>query len=129
MIESAVYSRVTGDGAVAALIGTRMYPTKLEQGATMPAVSFQHVSEERKGTFGSPATMPGVLMQIDCWDSTFTGVKTLARAVRLALDNFKGLSAGETISAVLLENQTDQYEEAVKLYRVLMEFRIWWQES
>ena len=129
MIEAAVFSVISGDAGVAALVGTRIEPIRLPQGATLPAVTYQRISEVRQGTFAPAQKMPGVLFQVDCWGATYSDSKGVAVAVRKALDEFKGPSAGETITASLLENEIDQYEPDVKIYRTMLEFRVWWLES
>lgn len=130
MIDAALFAWVTGNAGVSALIGARMYPTKLDQAATLPAISYQQVSEDRQGeTLAGPSTVPAVLFQFDCWANTNAGARALARAVRLTMDSKGGTFAGETIQVARLINQTAQYEPVVQVYRVLQEWRISWNEQ
>jgi hypothetical protein len=129
MIEATLFTLLTANAGVTALVGTRVYPVQLPQAPTTPAVSYQLISEHREGSFAGPSGLPGTLIQVDSWSDTYLGVKTLATAVRLALDGYQGTPAGgDRIQASILENQSDIFEPDVKLFRVLQEFRLWWDE-
>lgn len=134
MIGDAVRAAVLASTSVAALVGTRMYPDALAQAdpsvsGSFPAISYQNVAERRAGTFGKSDTMPAPLFQIDSWDVTKLGAESLARLVRIQLDNYAGTVGGETITRAILEGQRDDFQPDVKLYRVIQEYRVWWSED
>ena len=74
-IEEAVYSRLTATGAVTALVGSgsaaRIYPNKIPQEATLPAVAYQRVSTRRVKAHAAPTGLARVRVQV-------TGAPTLA---------------------------------------------------
>ena len=45
-IEAGIYSRLTGSTAITALVGTRIYPQVVPQGASYPNARFLIISDE-----------------------------------------------------------------------------------
>lgn len=118
--------------AVATLVGARVYSSKLPQGVQFPAISYSLSSEQRQSTFGGPTALPGQLYTIDCWGGeTYTAARTLAKAVRLALDGIKDWSSTGTVTiqVSIVEQQHDIYEDDVNVHRVSMDVRLWPNEA
>lgn len=131
MIEPALYSLVTGDAGVSALIATRMYPALMPQNVTLPAVSYSVVVApgDHHGTAASGYV--SAIYRIDCWATTFAAARELAQAVREAIDGYRGTvtPAGSplvevTIGAILLESERDLYEDESRVYRRSQTYRV-----
>lgn len=58
-----------------------------------------------------------VRVQVDVWGATFSAAKTLAKAVKTAMD-------GWIIPNVIIDSQ-DLYEEVSKEYRAMLEYSVW----
>ena len=65
-----VRTYVIGDTGVAALIGTRMYPTNLPQACTLPAVTYHVISRTHEPTLKGVAAAGTMRVQFDCWAET-----------------------------------------------------------
>ncbi len=116
MIVFDVYQHLAQDHGVAALIGDRIYPVKLPQNPTYPAITYFQVSGSPIYTKqGRHGTRPRV--QISCWAKSYTTVKQLAAAVVAAMDGY----ARENLN----QNEFDIYEEAAEVYQVPLDFIIW----
>lgn len=118
---------MVADATILGLVSTRIYPAKLPQNPTFPAVTYQRVSRQGVGTFATAAKLPAILLQVDSWALNYEDSKTLAAAVQTALDNYRGTVDGHTIQAVILESDSDIFEDAVQppVYRVEAEYRVW----
>ena len=81
-LETALRSYVLADATVAALAGTRMYPRRLPQGPTLPALVYQRVDTRRLHDFDGPDGLPRARVQIAAWASNVAGAWELANAVR-----------------------------------------------
>ena len=133
-ISTTLFTVLSSAAAVAALVGSRIYPVLLDQGAgvlpsSLPAITYQRISEIREGSFGGPNALPGTLIQVDSWASSFLGAEAVAEAVRKAIDGYQGTPAGgNQVQASILENQVDHYEAEVKIYRRQQDYRLWWVE-
>ena len=128
MIESALYSILTADSTVSGLISTRVYPIKLPQSPTFPAVTYQRVSTPRVRSTTGPSGLAHPSIQIDCWAETYTGVKSLAEAAREAVDGYSGTVGGVAIAGIIVASENDFFEPEVEIYRVTMDITIWHEE-
>jgi hypothetical protein len=136
MIEQALYSVLSGAAAVAAIVGTRIEPTNSQQASTLPRIVYERTAAEYEQTLlGSSSGLCRATYDFDCIASTYSGVKTLAAAVRSALDRYKGNQTGsgydETIYRVMLDDDTDEFEPPRDGsdrgdYVVRMTFEVWY---
>jgi len=107
-LESSVYSAVTGDGTIGALIGTRLYPDVAPDDATFPAMVYQVLTQVPIGSNGCTQSR----VQIDSYAASYTVVITMRDAL-IALANATGhwrYNAGP-----------DFYEDDTELYRKVVE--------
>ena len=111
-IESGLVAHLLADSAVAAIIGEKVHPGVIPQGGTPPAIVYTRVSSIRTLDMDGPGTLVEVRLRIDCWHTSYAGVKSLADAVRSAL-NGVGITSPRTLGAepvqlVYLDNDGDQ---------------------
>lgn len=124
-IEKDIHYRLSNDADVSPLVGSRVYPMKLPQGWTLPAITYQRISGERAHCLGGPSGRARPRFQIDCWDDDYEDVKDLANKVRLCMDGFKGdINTESDVGGIILEADRDIWEEDIKIYRVTMDFII-----
>ena len=97
-IEQGLVAELLADTATAAIVGTRVHPGSIPQGGKLPAIVYNRVSSLRENDLDGPADFVQVRMRVDCWENTYAGVKTLAAAVRAAL-NGVGLASPKTLGA------------------------------
>ena len=117
MIEEVLRSKLLAASAVAALVGTRVYPVVLPQAPTWPALSYQRVTSDASHRHEQTGRTPvEVWIQIDAWAQTARGARQLALEIKAAINGQRWPIEG--VHGVLLRNQRDLYEEAVKVYRV-----------
>lgn len=112
MIEQTVFE------VLAPLVNDRVYPLQIPQSqATYPSVVYTRIASEPQNRLSVGASLDQVRIQIDCYDTTYLGAKTLAASVRSAMENasFKAT----------LQFDSDFYEAEVKLYRVMADFYLW----
>ncbi len=138
-MESDLRTYLLGDATVAALVGTRVYPVRLPQGGTFPAITYQRVSQVPVGrpTSGPPSVV-AARVQFDVWSLNRDGVdgyaaaRALADAVRQRLDGKTGaLGSGLTVvQDVRLDAERDTgYDETGELYRISLDFTAWYPET
>ena len=105
--EAFLYQRLTSQTAVYSLVGTRVYPLIAPQGTPMPLVVYQRTSVERPQSLAGNVGNPVVTLQLTSYGTSYTSVKSIARAVRLAVDNWTGTTAGVTIQRTTLVTEAD----------------------
>jgi hypothetical protein len=116
-LEPRIFSILTGYTAVAAVVGTRVYPLVLPQKAALPAVSYLRVDGVQDSNLSGNSGLEVVRVQIDCWAETYAGAKALASAVSEAMQFGFG-------NECVWSTDRDQYEDGAKVFRVILEFSI-----
>ena len=94
-----------------------MYPLIAPDNPVVPYIVYQNIVTTPEVTLADGAPLNSARMQIDLYDKVFLNVKTLSTQVAAAM-------AASALVNIPLTNQ-DMYEPEVKLYRVIMEYSIW----
>ncbi len=136
MAEKALFSVITGDAGVSAIIGTRMYPNIAEEGADMPYVVYRMITESdrSRGISLDRGGLVARLFQLDLFGATYGAVKALADKIRLAIDTTAKTAAGQTWQHASVESQLDDWEFNLPgsesgVHRTTMDVQVWFQES
>ena len=137
-MEEALRALLAADAAVAALVGARIYPVEIPQGADMPALVYTRISGPRDHAFSGPTGLAMARVQVDAYAdpaasaSAYASAKGLIRAVRQAVDGYRGASAGTEIGGIFSDDERDFREEGVsgvsRRARVSMDLICWYQE-
>lgn len=106
-MEEALVTRVTSGVAVAALIGTRMYPLVVPQDVALPAIAYQRISSKPIMAHGGPVGLTRARVQLTLVGRSYAEVKELADAVRARLNGLRGTVGGVMIEAIILDNEAD----------------------
>jgi hypothetical protein len=124
VIEQALRAVLVADVGVSA-ITTRVYPNYIPQAPTWPLVVYQKVSGERDHDITGPTGKAHPRFQLECWAETYDEAKSLANAVREALDGNTFTEGAVTIGSVVIQTEFDAYEPDVKCHRIVMDFNVW----
>ena len=105
--EAFLFQRLTSQTAVSQYIGTRVYPLLAPTGTPLPLVIYQRTAVERPQSLAGNVGNPVVTLQLTTYGTSYTSVKTIARAVRLAVDGWTGTTAGVKIQRTTLVTEAD----------------------
>jgi len=121
--ETLLITALEGDAAVTTHVGTRIYPLVLPQKPTLPAITFQRVSNVRINSFDAGGGIDNPLLQVDSWAATRKAARDLAMEIKRVVE------ASTTLNAWLV-NDAEFFEADVdpKLYRVAQDFSTWVKE-
>lgn len=108
--EAFLFQRLTSQTAVSSLIGARVYPLIAPQGTPLPLVVYQRTGVQRPQSLTGNVGNPAVTLQLTSYDTSYTSVKAIARAVRLAVDGWTGTTAGVTIQRATLVTEADNVD-------------------
>lgn len=107
---------------------SRVYPGVFPEQYTLPAVAVNIVAVQPNPTKTGPSDVDMVMVQVDCYASTYGAAQNVCELVRTALDYYRGdvLIAGETISIDFIdyEGQVDAWEEKPKEWRVSCDYSV-----
>jgi hypothetical protein len=129
--EAFLFQRLTSQTAVSSLIGSRVFPLLAPTGTPLPLLIYQRTAVERPQSLAGNVGNPMITLQLTTYGTSYTNVKSIARAVRLAVDGWTGTTAGVTIQRTTLVNEADgvdmpQDDQMLPYYNVqqTFEFRI-----
>ena len=139
-IEQSIRKILADDSTVAGLVSSRIYPQVIPQGASMPAITYQQVSCNREFNHDGPADFADFRFQINCWSNTYTQSRSLADAVRAALNGASGKKATGTNSdqhhffIVILQGEVDLFDylpdvKDSRRFAKALDFNIWAKEA
>ena len=81
-IEAGIYSRLSGSTAITALVGTRVYPQAVPQGASYPNVAFSVVTDEVIHSTPGPTTLRQASLEVDCYSqNSYSTAISISEAV------------------------------------------------
>lgn len=111
MIDTAIYTVLSGDSGVSNLVGTRIYPLYAPQEPTLPYLVFRRVSiVNRDLTQSGVSGLARSRFQIDSYADDPLEAKQLAAAVRSALHGYSGTVGSEEILKSESVNEIDGFD-------------------
>jgi hypothetical protein len=130
VVEADLYDYLTDVAAIAALVSTRVYPLRLPQDASLPAVVYQRISGERVRSHDGPSGLGRGRFQISSWDDDYAGAKSLAEQIRYALDRSPRYTFGSLSNvSALLRMELDDYDPQTGYYRIIQDYQLLYPEE
>jgi hypothetical protein len=131
-VEEVLRTRLTGFSGLASLVSARVYPLAMPQNVTYPAITYQRVSTVRISAMGGDTGDVRARFQFDVYGATYASVRAVADQARLALQRWN-TTTGATICDIFLQNDLDMHdndpsESTVRLFRVMMDFLVLYEE-
>jgi len=130
-LSEALYSRLQAVSGVTALVGTRVYPLRLPQAVTYPAVRYQVIDEERPGALDADIGLVWARVQLDSYAATYLAAKQLATALRAALRRAAWTEDGVQVQdaeLLVVQDETEELAPDRLVYRVRHDFRVCYRE-
>jgi hypothetical protein len=125
VIEDALRAVLVADADVSALAFERVWPIRLPQSATLPAVVYQRVSTIGAIALDSPVGPTRSRVQLSAWAATFGQARQLGEAMVAALSGYRGEAGGEELQLVRLVNWLDDHEPGPpERFRVIADFYV-----
>lgn len=96
-------------------IGTRIYPHTIPQDATLPGIVLQVVGNVPEYTLSGSANLDQVMVQAECYATTYGAVKSLAANVRTTLDD----------AGMILASEVRDFDANLELYFITQDWFVW----
>ena len=96
----AIYSILTNDSDVSALIGTRVYPQVAAQGAAFPFVVYVLQDNTPSDTKSGVSTLDEIRYDIVAAAETYSDLSSITERIRLALDRYTGTVSGIVVDSI-----------------------------
>lgn len=132
--ESVLRNALLSNQAVAAMIGTRVYPLVTPASASMPFITYRRAGIRRQQTLGGPMGVPQVSVDVDVYATTYEVARDLADKCRGVLDGYSGSFDNTNVRHAWLENEQDDFvtlagADMPPVYSVKLTFEVLWQET
>lgn len=126
-------SQAAGVGSVVSDGGSpetfRIFPVFAQEAPTLPCLIYRTVSAIRNMTLDGPRGVVRERVQIDVIADTYTACRSLADALRSALDGHSGTMGDVNVHYAHLQNQQDFYDGESAFSRISMDFVITYEEG
>lgn len=129
VIEEGLFSYLSTYAGLVSLIGARVYPDRIPQGATLPCLVYQRIDTARDlshDTSGIGSDLAHPRFQFNAWATTKSSAKAINEQVRSALNGKRGtIATGVSINAALVADERYRYETETTLHTYESDFFIW----
>jgi hypothetical protein len=96
----AIYSILTEDAGVSAVVGSRVYPQVAAQGAAFPFVVYVLQDNTPSDTKSGVSTLDEIRYDIVAAAETYSALSSLTERIRLALDRYTGTVSGIVVDSI-----------------------------
>jgi hypothetical protein len=126
-VESGLYTALTTNGGVAALVSLRVYPHDLPESPTFPAITYRFITVMETDDFGGITGLQNGSVEINCWSTTFDGAIALGDAVKACLAGFSGSFGGGNCSFCNWSRraENDIQPDGTTRWRMICESELW----
>jgi hypothetical protein len=109
---------LTNHTGVHTRVGTRIYPLLLPEHPAYDAITYQRIDNVRlEGSNDLRETR----YQLSCWALTWLDAQALTTEVKDALEGHEDRDQAPAIITARIENEIDDYDDAVKAFRTIVD--------
>ena len=130
-IEEGIYYLLKNTVAVAAIVGTRIYPLNLPQDPTLPALTYQLITPMSIIAHDGKSGTAQCRYQITGFASDPDAVRDLIEEVRICMDGYKGTIGGAdtiVVQAMLPDGGYENDDPESGRYMRARDYMIWYDE-
>jgi hypothetical protein len=127
-IEEGIVTFLKSDAPLTAVIGSRVYPMRLPQGETLPAVTYQRISSPPRSSHDGASTLKNPRFQFKSWGETYADARTVADLLKAALDGYVGLMGTVAVQNTIIMNDLDYNDPQTETYQGVVDAIIWHRE-
>jgi hypothetical protein len=129
VIEEALMTYLLAQSGLTALVSNRIYPLKLPQTPTLPAIVYQKIDAPRLPGFSADYGVT-TRIQITSWALTYTGASAVQEQIRTATQNIMNQSmSGMVVKNIEFDEGPDSYEDETERYGKIVDLLIWHTEA
>ena len=125
-MEEAFRSILLSASSVTATSGPRISYGSAAQGAALPYVVLHVIGDNEEHTYKGPDGLSQGRVQVDCYGATYAQAKLLSRAVRAALDGYRGGNFSGIFHASTRDQREGGTNEPQRPFYVQMDFLTKW---
>ena len=130
-LKAGIFTAMSAEATITALVGTRIYPDRAPQGDTLPYITFDSPTEGGVPFQEGVADLAETEIQFNIWAATSESRSAVKQAVRAFFDGKIRQTFGSSFCpSVRNTNNTDTIEEPEDgsqnyIFGVFMDFKFW----
>lgn len=126
-LENALFAFLTGNAAVAALVGTRVYPAPFPEDATMPLIAYHGVSGVPDYPLAGAAFDRTTTFQVNAFGTDQPTARQVADAVVTAVEAWApATGSGVTVADAWVANDIELYDPDPLVWQIAVDVAILW---
>jgi len=124
-LRAILFDRMSGFAGITALVGTRLYPLRLKEDTTYPALVYRVITDPSvaRSHHGKPDRKEG-RAQIDCYAETGDAAATLGDQVEAAWDGYSSPGNDCTVGYAFVANRSDRYDTSLRVFRDVIDITV-----
>jgi len=111
-----LYTRLSTDVTLTGIVGNRIYPGQFDQQKGVPAIRYVRITGQRYHAMGVDVGIVTRRYQFDIIASTYAEADSASEALIASLSRWRDANIG--LQASYVDDQSDDYESELELYRV-----------
>jgi len=123
-VGSAIYSLLNGNGTVAGLVGTKIYPNYAPQSTVMPMLVYVVLSSDPEDTKDLTGDVEDIRVQINILTRSYAEIETIYDAVKSVLNRYSGTSGSIKFQTITYDGHLDVPSELDDIYQRAMDFKV-----
>lgn len=123
-VGKAIYNILSSNGAVSAIVGTKIYPELAPTGIDAPYVVYSVVSNSPSDTKNKNGDIDVASIEVYCFEDKYSKAVDLGVSVRAALDRKTGTYNTIEIQSTNYVNEQMDVNEARKLWAAIQDYSI-----
>jgi hypothetical protein len=116
-IAETIYSVLSANTGLAALVGTRIYPVSAPQSVVFPYIVYSRISNVPDMVRGEAAPIRNHTYQVSIFAKSFSETESIGTEVFGSLDYYR-----EGTLWMYYDNDVDLYEEDIRVYQRAIDF-------
>ena len=107
MINEDLFTRLTADAGVSALVASRVYPHRTRFKPTYPHITYQVTSDENQYSFSGTLGFKEANISYQCVAETYREARLIADAVEASMGGFRGNLTAHYVHGLIVEGVRD----------------------
>jgi len=127
MIEKKMVAVLLDSTTVTNLVGDRIFPVVVRSDGDLPGITYQRTYGERTYTMAGSGGWARVTISLACWARDYSQARSMADAVRLALDAYSGTDSDD-IQIGKVTDGADSYDADLDVFGCSLDLEVQYNE-
>ena len=127
-LEPAVYSLLSENTRLNAIIAGKVFPVEVPQSTVLPAIAFNVEDTTRYSTFGADISLVSTLLRVSVYSLTVKQVNELVLLVKWVLGRYRGTANGIVVHDIIFDEEVSSYDDDYNGFLGELTYTVWYEE-